>query len=144
MNLSEHFTLEEMTASETAARKGIDNTPSEKIIANLKITCQNLELVRAILGKPVLINSGYRSPALNAEVGGADNSAHCKGWAADIICPEYGPPYEVASLLKEHLGNYDQLIYEYETWTHVSFDPQMRRQVLSIKHGGSYQPGLVP
>jgi len=96
MMLSEHFSLEELTASEVAARAGIDNTPSPEAMGNLLRLAEGLELVRAALGNnPIHVTSGYRSPRLNQMVGGAKNSMHMQGLAADILCPSFGPPLEV-------------------------------------------------
>lgn len=142
MKLSEHFTLEEMISSQTAAREGLDNTPDLMMVAQLKATCEHLEVVRELLGHPIIVSSGYRSAQVNIAVGGAKDSAHCKGFAADILCPGFGPPFEVCKKLETLI--FDQLIYEFGAWTHISFDPRMRREVLSIKHGQDYQPGLVP
>jgi zinc D-Ala-D-Ala carboxypeptidase len=138
--LSEHFTLEEFTASQTAARKGIDNTPSPEIVAQLRNTSAMLEKVRALLGGvPVIISSGYRSPALNALVGGAKSSAHMTGRAADILVPAFGTPIEVCDALcwrLEELG-VDQLIYEFNSWTHIATSEQPRHEVLTIDQFGT-------
>src|SRR5438093_11543543 len=91
MMLSEHFSLEELTESEVAARAGIDNTPSAETMRNLLRLAAGLELVRAALGNnPIHVTSGYRSPRLNQMVGGAKNSMHTQGLAADILCPAFG------------------------------------------------------
>ena len=79
MQLSEHFTLEEFTASQTATRRGLNNTPSPQMIEKLKQTAQKMEQVRDLLGKPISINSAYRSPSVNRAIGGAATSQHCKG-----------------------------------------------------------------
>lgn len=146
--LTDHFSLEEMTASETAARRGIDNTPSPAIIKNLTRTAQLLERVRVLLGsKPILVSSGYRSPALNAAVGGSKTSAHMQGLAADFICPGFGTPLEICKLLDSLGVNFDQLIQE-GTWVHIGLAAdgvKPRRQVLTAKfsHGGTtYGSGL--
>lgn len=141
MMLSQHFSLEEMLASEVAARLGIDNTPDETTLANLRTTCVLMESIRALLGAPIIVTSGYRSTKLNAAIGGAMTSAHCLGYAVDFICPKVGTPLVVCEKLTE--WKFDQLIYEYESWTHISFDPRMRQQILSIKRGGIYQPGII-
>lgn len=89
MRLTEHFKLSEFTNSSTATARGIDNTPNEQQIANLKRICEEiLEPLRAFAGQPIIIGSGYRSPALNKAVGGVKNSQHMTGEAADIRLPE--------------------------------------------------------
>lgn len=130
MNLTEHFTLEELTFSQMAARRGIDNTPSLEVVAHLTTLAEGLENVRTLLGAPIRITSGYRSPALNDAVGGAKNSAHKEGYAADFICPSFGPTISVVKAIDLSDIRFDQLIYE-GTWVHISFDPDMRRQVLT-------------
>ena len=130
MNLTEHFTLEELTFSQMAVRRGIDNTPSLEVVAHLTTLAEGLEKVRAILGSPIRITSGYRSPALNAAIGGAKHSAHKDGYAADFICPAFGPPISVVKAIDLSDIRFDQLIYE-GTWVHISFDHDMRRQVLT-------------
>jgi len=100
MNLSDHFTLEELTASQTASRFNIDNTPSEEIVAELTRLAAFLEGVRALLGAPITISSGYRSLELNARIGGASKSQHCEGQAADILAPSYGTPLQVCQAIQ--------------------------------------------
>src|SRR5213596_4190034 len=96
MMLSEHFSLEELTASEVAARAGIDNTPSAETMRNLLRLAAGLELVRAALGNhPIHVTSGYRSPRLNQMIGGAKNSMQTRGLAADVLCPAFGPLLQV-------------------------------------------------
>jgi hypothetical protein len=142
--LSEHFTLEEMIASQEGARRGLDNTPPADVLQHLKDMCERLEEVRTLLGAPITISSGYRSPALNAAIGGAANSAHRLGYAVDFICPGFGPPLAVCQEIEKSGLNYDQLIHEYGTWTHLSFEPQSRRESLRIfKDGHGYQVGLA-
>lgn len=133
--LSPHFTLEEFTSSQTGARKGIDNTPSPEIVAQLRDTAALLERVRTLLGGvPLIISSGYRSPALNAIVGGVPSSAHMSGRAADILVPSFGTPLEVCRAIEPHLAELgiDQLIYEFEAWTHIGTAAAPRRQILTI------------
>lgn len=133
MNLSEHFTLDEMTVSQEAARFGMDNQPSDRIIKNLRITAQGMEAVRVILGnRPILISSAYRSPAVNQRVGGVSSSAHVLGWAVDFICPSFGNPFQVCEAIQASGLMYDQLIHEFGRWTHISFDPRQRHQSLTI------------
>ncbi len=131
--LTEHFTLEELTFSQTAARKGIDNEPSEAVKRNLKTLAEGLERIRAILLAPIHISSGYRSFNLNRVIGGAINSAHMDGYAADFTAPSFGNPEAIVRAIKRHGGlDFDQIIME-GTWVHISFDPKMRKQYLSAK-----------
>jgi zinc D-Ala-D-Ala carboxypeptidase len=140
MNLSEHFTLEEMTVSESAQRLGLDNTPSQPLIDNLKFVCQNMEKVRTLLGFPIHINSGYRSPDLNRAIHGSPTSQHMLGQACDFICPDFGPPLQVCKTLSSNwdLLQYDQLIFEFDSWTHISFI-KPRGSVLTINKSGTVQ-----
>ena len=143
--LSAHFTLEEMIASQEAARRGIDNTPSPAIIENLRSTCERLEAVRALLSRPMIVSSGYRSPELNKAIGGASNSAHMSGLAVDFICPSFGSPLAVCQAIEKSDLQYDQLIHEYGSWTHLAIDPErQRRQALSIfRSNQGYLAGLI-
>jgi hypothetical protein len=142
--LSAHFTLEEMILSQTAARKGIDNTPSPQIVANLRKTAALLEEVRTLLGVPILVSSGYRCPALNKAVGGAKNSAHMLGLAADFTAPAFGTVLQVARKIAASPIAFDQIIHEYGTWVHIGLrEDAPRRQSLSIFNGTGYLPGLI-
>lgn len=136
MKLTEHFNLIEFTHSQTAIRWGIQNMPSPNIIANLLITAQGMEKVRAMLGKPITISSGYRSPRLNVAVGGSDNSAHMEGYAADFICPAYGIPIDIVRKIAASDLEFDQCIQE-GTWVHISFDPRNRREVMTAIFDGN-------
>lgn len=138
MNLSAHFSLAEFTTSQEAARRGIDNTPPAEVMPALIRTAQGLEAVRVRLGgAPITISSGYRCEALNKAIGGAPGSQHIKGQAADIICPRFGAPGDVAAALRDAGIEYDQLILEFGRWVHVSFAPQPRHQALIIDRAGS-------
>lgn len=137
MNLSPHFTVAEFTTSQAAARKGLDNTPSGEILSRLRITAANMERIRSTLGEPVAINSAYRSAEVNAAIGGASNSAHVQGWAVDFICPGFGSPLQVAEAVAACGIKFDQLIHEFGSWCHVSFDPRMRGQALTIDRTGT-------
>ena len=123
--LSPHFTLEELIHSDLAIRKGINNYPSADVLENLKLLAKGLETVRAILGRAVLVSSGYRCEELNAAAGGSKTSAHMKGLAADFTCPSFGAQTEVFYTLKEHADilKYDQLILEFPPsgWVHIGF-----------------------
>jgi len=138
--LSEHFTLDELTASQTATCQGIKNTPSTAVVENLRMLAALLEQVRTLLGShSIHISSGYRSLALNRYIGSNDTSAHVRGYAADFTCAGFGTPIEVAKEIAESNLKFDQLIYE-GTWIHISCDPQNRRQLLTARfeHGHTY------
>jgi hypothetical protein len=140
MKLTEHFSLDEFTASQTATRQGIKNTPSAAVVENLRMLAALLEQIRTLLGShSIHISSGYRSLALNRYIGSNDLSAHVRGYAADFTCPAFGKPIEVAKEIAESNLKFDQLIYE-GTWIHISCDPQNRRQVLTARfeHGHTY------
>ncbi len=135
MNLTEHFTLQEMTFSSTAERRGIHNEPDSIAAANLTATAMGLEQVRALLGAPLHIDSGYRCPALNKAVGGAWNSAHLRGCAADFTCASFGTPQQIVEAIASSPIAFDQLIQE-GTWVHIAFDPNPRREVLTAHFNG--------
>lgn len=153
MKLSTNFSLAELTKSQSATRLGLDNTPDEIVIDNLRTLCEEvLQKVRDHYGMPVVINSGYRSPQVNAAIGGSRTSEHCKGMAADIEVPGI-PNAELATWIKDHL-RFRQLILEFYTpgipdsgWVHVSFDPvDLKQEILTAaRQGGKtvYLPGLV-
>jgi hypothetical protein len=141
VQLSPHFSLSEFTISQTASRLGVDNTPDETVIARLKQTAEGMEEVRDLLGgKPILISSGYRSLAVNRALGSSDTSAHVKGYAVDFICPAFGSPLAICKALSKSKLEFDQIIEE-GTWVHISFDPRMRGEVLTMKKG---PPGSKP
>ena len=149
MQLSPNFSLEELIASEVAARAGINNSPGPLVIENLYRLAQGLEMVRLAVGSlPIHINSGYRSPALNARVGGAAGSAHVKGLAADIVCPQFGSPLHVCRAIAEQGFETDQIIHEFGKWCHVAFaapGTAARNQLLTIASAfRGYAPGLNP
>ena len=137
MHLSANFTLEELTRSEVALRKGLDNTPDAETIANLTELALALEKVRDLLGKPIHINSAYRGPKVNSAVGGSKTSAHMKGYAADFVCPAFGTPQDICHSIMDSTIDYDQLIHEFGSWVHLSIDPQMRRMNLTIDSQGT-------
>lgn len=146
--LTEHFTLGEMTRSSTAVRRGIPNVPSADNVAALTLLCARvLEPVRAHFGRPVRVTSGYRAPRVNVSVGGSATSQHCLGEAADFTVLGV-PNIEVCRWIAEHLA-FDQLIYEFGEagWVHCSFSAHRARgDVRSArKRGGKtvYLPGLV-
>ena len=119
MKLSEHFTLEELSFSEAAARLGLDNTPTSIVITNLGLVAAVMERIRTLLGnRPIVVHSGYRSAEVNRAVGGVVTSAHCRGLACDFVCSVFGTPAEVALAILKSDIEYDQLILEYG-WVHV-------------------------
>lgn len=142
MQLTEHFTLEEFLVSETAARRGINNTPTDAVVKNLKRLAERLEQVRAIFHKPVIITSGYRCPQLNEAVGGSKNSAHMSGLAADFNIFGAGGPLQVAILINQRQNiAFDQLINEYDSWVHIGIEAEgeePRRQTMTYKRDGSF------
>lgn len=139
--LTAHFALEELAATQ---HREIDNMPPPEVVATLRNTAARMEEVRRLLGdRPIIVSSGYRSPALNRAVGGARTSAHLTGHAVDFNCFGYGRPREVCAAIAASSIPFDQLIEE-GTWVHISFDPRLRRQVLTRKPGGGYALGLMP
>ena len=138
MQLTEHFSLQELTRSEVGLRKGISNEPPPEIIANLTELALALEKVREVLGHPIHINSAYRSPKVNSAVGGSKNSAHMQGYAADLTCEGYGTPREVCHAIMDSTIDYDQVICEYDAWCHFSIAPTMRRMALTIDRTGTH------
>jgi zinc D-Ala-D-Ala carboxypeptidase len=136
--LSAHFTLDEMTVSQEAARRGIDNTPPAEALAALRVTAQALEAVRVRLGcAPIIVSSGYRCPELNRIVRGSKDSQHMMGQAVDFICPAFGNPTEIAAALRDSGIEYDQLILEFGRWVHISFVPRPRYMALIIDTYGT-------
>lgn len=148
IQLSEHFTLEEATASSTAERARINNTPTLSIVDVMKLTATHMEVVRSLLGSPVYVNSWYRCLDLNRLLGSKDSSQHILGEAVDFVCPRYGSPLQICQSLFTQLNevDYDQLILEY-SWVHISWssipNAVNRRQTLSLLPSGKYVGGLI-
>lgn len=143
--MTPHFSLAEFTRSDTATRLRISNTPTPEHMAGLARLALALEEVRALLGKPLIITSGYRSPELNRAVDGSSTSSHSLGLAADFHCPAYGSDMDVCKAIVDSGVQFDQLIYEQarSTWVHFGIGDKMRRQVLSWRAGKGYQNGIV-
>jgi len=141
-NLTPNFTLEELVASDTAARLGIDNTPTSQVLAELKHTAALLEQIRTLLGGlPVRVSSGYRCLALNRALRSADSSAHVLGQAADFVVPGFGSPLAVCRALAQHQATlqFDQLIHEFGSWVHIGRRTQSPRgDLLTINSSGTY------
>jgi len=134
MNLTEHFTLEELT---TTSHRQFDNTPNDAEMANLVKLAEFLEQVKAALdGKPVMINSAFRSKQVNDSVGSKDTSQHRTGCAADFKVPGMTPDTVVRAIIAAGLP-YDQIIREFDAWTHVSIADKPRRQALIIDKQGT-------
>ena len=147
--LSPHFTLEELTASNKAKALKIDNTPTPEILENLKALALALELARSVIGKPLKISSAYRCPALNKAVGGSPTSAHTLGYAADFTVDGITPRQICEKIIAAGL-HFDQIILENISsdnpdgvWVHYGISKgTMRNQVLTMK-AGKYFVGLV-
>ena len=136
-----HFTFQELTKSATAKRKGIDNSPSVQVRANLAALVENvLDPLREAYGKPIVVTSGYRCEKLNRAVGGAASSQHVKGQAADIRSVQDTPEEnkKLYDLIVKLKLPFDQIINEYNyDWVHVSYGPRHRRQKLrAVKRNG--------
>lgn len=148
MQLSKNFTLIELITSQEAARRGLDNTPTPQVITNLTNLVKNvLQPLRDLVGKPIVISSGYRSPAVNAAIGGAKNSEHMTGCAADFTIPSKTNK-ETAQLIMYNL-TFNQLILEfyradnpYYGWVHCSYSASGNKKEVLHFDGNNYYPGL--
>ena len=135
--LTPHFSLEEMCSSNTARVKGLPNVPNAEQVKNLQQLCKNvLQPLRDHLGEPVVINSGFRSQAVNMAVGGANNSQHTKGEAADIKCKDFPYAKQIYAWIMDNL-KFDQLILERKgnaVWVHVSYraNGKNRQQAFNV------------
>ena len=140
MNLTPNFTLEELTITE---HRKLDNTPNETELANLRRLAEFLEQVKTVLGgKPIMVNSAFRSKQVNDAVGSKDSSQHRVGCAADIRVPAMTPDEVVKAIIASKLG-YDQIIREFDRWTHISIPntpgAKPRKQALIIDKLGTRQ-----
>jgi zinc D-Ala-D-Ala carboxypeptidase len=150
VNLSAHFTLDEFCRSQTAARSGRELIPTAEAISNLKRLCVLvLEPLRIVLGRPIVITSGYRPPWLNTLIGGAKNSAHLTGRAADIRAVGMSALTLARFIERQNLPA-DKVILEFDEWVHVQVSPTEdiapRRQYLTASHVNGrtqYTEGLV-
>jgi len=138
---SPHFSLDELTFSETAERKGIDNTPNDDVLDNLYITAMEMENVRELLGNnPILISSGYRNLELNTLLGSKPTSAHIRGLACDFTCPKFGDPDDIVDAIFGSDIQYDQIILEFDKWVHIAFPENgksARKKALIINKKGT-------
>lgn len=133
-----YFTIEELTRSSTATTRGIDNTPTPEIKANLERLVEKvLDPLREKYGKPITVNSGYRCPELNKAVGGSKTSDHMNGFSVDITASCKKENAILFQIIKDNF-DFDQLIWEkgnseYPDWVHVSYNPnRLRKQVLKM------------
>lgn len=147
--LSPHFTLAELTASNKAAQLGIDNTPPPELIPRLVMLAEMLERIRGAVNVPITVTSGYRCQRLNQAVGGVTSSDHTQGHAADIVAPKFGSATEVARLIAPLVSvlGVGQLILEGvkgKQWVHVStHSPEKAiNRVLTVTDAG-VSPGIV-
>ena len=132
--MGKYFTIDELCKSDTAKKKGIDNTPTAEIKQKLEVLIDELlDPVREAWGKPIRVNSGYRCPKLNKAVGGVANSQHMKGEAADLNAGSVSLNKQLFELIRTRY-EYDQLIDEANyAWVHVSYVRRNRKQVLHLK-----------
>ena len=145
MNLSDHLTLEEFVASQTASRKGIDNQLPADLFGNAKKFATTVfEPVRALVNRPIVVSSGYRCVLLNQADGGAPTSYHLYALAGDLICPGLPlPDFYMAVVNSIITLPIDQLIYEYAGWVHAAAPldgREPRRQLLMKFADTGYLP----
>ena len=132
--MTPHFTLDELTHTD---HRTLDNTPNEQELANLQRLAEFLEDVKEALGgKPIMVNSAFRSKQVNDAVGSKDTSQHRTGCAVDIRVPGLTPDQVVRAIIDSGLP-YDQLIREFDRWTHISIADKPRKQVLIIDKSGT-------
>ena len=136
--MTPHFTLEELTHTD---HRTLENTPNETELANIQRLAEFLEAVKTLLGgKPIMVNSAFRSKAVNDAVGSKDTSQHRIGCAADIRVPGMTPDQVVRAIIASDLG-FDQVIREFDRWTHVSIpntpEAKPRKQALIIDKSGT-------
>ena len=144
--ITEHFSWDEVTFSETAARHGIDNNPPDELLPNIQRMANFMEQVRFVLnGRPIHITSWYRGPELNARIGGSKTSAHMKGLACDFVCPSLGNPKRVCEEIAQSNLDFDQLISEGPgRWVHIGLAEGNRRQILTAFFPGPrYYVGIL-
>lgn len=147
LRLTEHFTIDEATHSNTAASLGISNVPDGAEFDAIRDTAHRMEAVRALLKAPIHVSSWFRNPEVNKAVGGSSTSDHMTGRSVDFTCPAFGTPYDVCKAIASSGIRFDQLIYETNTrgsqWVHIGFGERMRGQVMTKKPGQPYLNGLI-
>ena len=138
-----HFTIGELTRSDTARKKGIDNTPDDGVVRNLTSLVDDcLDPLREAYGKPISVNSGYRCPELNRAVGGSAKSSHMDGRAADITGGSTGENQRLWNIMVEKRIPFTKMIAEDGfRWLHVSYDRRdvARRKMLGVRDGGGWK-----
>lgn len=148
---TKYFTENEMLVSATGARLGIENDLPASLEPAMLNTMTQMDRVRAHLGHPVTVLSGYRSPRLNDAVKGSKRSWHCFAQAVDFICPKFGAPYKICLALKELAEKdksfvYHEIIHEYGSWVHIAFPTAGQKpdkELLTINSKGTFR-GIVP
>jgi hypothetical protein len=139
--LTQHFTLEELYASEIADRNNVDNKPTDYVVLdNLQFLAERLEEVRNVLQHPIHVNSAYRCLLVNGMLGSKPTSAHTKGLAADIVSPSFGGPCDIVNAIIASNIQYDQVILEFDRWCHIGFagkNETPRLQKLIIDKSGT-------
>ena len=147
LRLTEHFTIDEATHSNTAAALGISNEPDETELDAIRDTAHRMEAVRALLKAPIHVSSWFRNPEVNKAVGGSSASDHMSGRSVDFTCPAFGTPYDVCKAISSSGIRFDQLIYETNSrgsqWIHIGFGERMRGQIMTKKPGQPYLNGIV-
>jgi zinc D-Ala-D-Ala carboxypeptidase len=130
VNLTKDFPLDEMIVSQEAARSGLDNTPKQAQLANLKALCENvLQPLRDRVKRPIIVSSGFRSRTINTRIGGSRASQHTLGQAADFTIKGMKNE-DVVDLIRAMKLPIDQCILEFGKWVHVSYGPRHRRQFM--------------
>lgn len=134
MKVGKHFSLDEFTVTQEGTRRGLDNTPNAEVIENIKALCEKiLDPLREAIGIPIVVTSGYRSPAVNKAVGGSRTSQHVQGMAADIIVPGWTVEHVVEKIRLLGLP-VDQVIDEFTSWTHVSYVSPLKIRSFRNRH----------
>lgn len=147
LRLTEHFTIDEATHSNTATSLGISNEPDEAEFDAIRDTAHRMEAVRAVLKAPIHVSSWFRNPEVNRAVGGSPTSDHMTGRSVDFTCPAFGTPYDVCKAIASSGIRFDQLIYETNArgsqWVHIGFGERMRGQVMTYTPQSGYTNGIA-
>ena len=136
MNLTEHFSYQELTRSFEGERNGLSNEPPATVIPNIQRCAEMMETVRSLLNKPIQIHSCYRSSSVNKLIGGKPTSQHLQGLAVDFVSPEFGTPVEIANAIIASDLSFGKLIFEFNSWIHIQ--PGTERKVFTINEHGTF------